>query len=220
MMLKIYGVFRSRASRVFWIAHELGIPYEHVPVIQAPRLADPATPDAPLNTASAAYLAINPNGKIPCIDDDGLVMHESLAITLYLAKKHGGPLAPRHLEEEGLMTMWALWAATACEPHTVQIIFHRVDYPESKRDEAVVQAAISALRSPLQVLDENLKKGGGFLVGRRFTVADLNTAEVFRYAQPAPELLRHYKHVLAWLATCQARPAYNKMMALRSAEQE
>jgi glutathione S-transferase len=74
--------FPISCVRVLRIAHELGIPYEHVPIVQAPRLADPATPDTPLNTASAAYLAINPNGKIPCIDDDGLVMHESLAITL------------------------------------------------------------------------------------------------------------------------------------------
>jgi glutathione S-transferase len=147
-------------------------------------------------------------------------MQESLAITLYLAKKHGGPLAPRNLEEDALMAMWALWAATACEPHTVQIIFHRVDYPESKHDEAVVQAAISALRHPLQVLDDSLKKGDGFLVGQRFTVADLNTAEIFRYAQPAPELLADYKHVLSWLSACQARPAFRKMMALRSAEQD
>src|SRR5918994_5470800 len=187
MALKIYGVFRSRTSRVVWMAHELGIPFEHVPVIQARRLENPAAPDAPLNTTSPEYLAINPNGKIPCIDDDGLVMHESLAITLHLAKKHGGLLAPRNPEEDGLMTMWALWAVTACEPHTVQIIFHRVDFPESKRDEAVVSAAIAALRSPLQVLDASLRKGSGFLGGQRFTAADLNTAEVFRYAQPAPE---------------------------------
>jgi glutathione S-transferase len=202
------------------MAHELGIPYEQVPVIQARRLTKPAKPDAPLNTASPAYLTINPNGKIPCIDDDGFVMNESLAITLYLAKKHGGPLAPRDLEEEAFMTMWALWAATACEPHAVQIIFHRVDFPESKRDEAIVKTAISALRSPLHVLDDCLKTGDGFLVGQRFTAADLNTAEIIRYAQPAPELLGDYTHVLAWLAACQARPAYKQMMALRSAEQE
>lgn len=218
-MLKIYGVARSRTSRVLWMAHELEIPYEHVPVIQARRLANPADADSPVNTTSPAYLEINPSGKIPCIDHDGLVMQESLAITLYLAKKHGGSLAPRNLEEDGLMIMWALWAATACEPYTVQIIFHRVDYPASKREEAVVQAAISALRRPLHVLDESLKKGGGYLVGQRFTVADLNTAEVFRYAQPAPELMADYKHVLSWLSACQARPAYKKMMALRNAEQ-
>jgi glutathione S-transferase len=218
MPLKIYGVLRSRASRVIWAADELGVAYEHIPVIQARRLAVPTGLKAPLNTGSPEFLAINPNGKIPAIDDDGFVLHESLAITLYLARKHGGPLAPSSLEEESLMGMWALWAATACEPHTVQIIFHRVDYPENKRDEAAVDAAITALRKPLAVLETSLGERGGFLVGRRFTVADINTAEVLRYAQPAPELLEQYSAVTAWLTACQARPAFREMMARRSAE--
>ena len=51
MALRIYGVLRSRASRVVWLAHELGLRFEHVPVIQAYRLADPGAPDAPFNTA-------------------------------------------------------------------------------------------------------------------------------------------------------------------------
>ena len=118
------------------------------------------------------------------------------------------------------MGMWALWAATACEPHTVQIVFHRVDYPEDKRDPAVVDAAIGALRKPLAVLDASLGESGGSLVGRRFTVADINTAEVLRYAQSAPELLQHYPQVTAWLAACQARPAFQEMMRRRSAEPE
>jgi glutathione S-transferase len=116
--------------------------------------------------------------------------------------------------------MWALWAATACEPHTVQIIFHRLDYPEHKRDPAVVDAAIAALRRPLAVLDASLGANGGLLVGGRFTVADINTAEVLRYAQPAPELIENYPQVTAWLAGCQARPAFQGMIARRSAELE
>src|SRR5918997_2156605 len=95
--LKIYGVLRSRTARIVWLAKELDIPFEHVPVIQARRLSDPSAPDAPRNTASPASRAINPHGLSPCIDDDGLIMHESLALNLYLAKKHGGPLAPRDL---------------------------------------------------------------------------------------------------------------------------
>ena len=158
--------------------------------------------------------------KFPAIDDHGFVMHESVAITLYLARKYGGPLAPNSLEEESLMGMWALWAATACEPHTVQIIFHRVDYPEDKRDPAVVDAAIAALRRPLAVLDASLGENGGFLVGGRFTVADINTAEVLRYAQLAPKLLEQYPQVTAWLAASQARPAFQEMMERRSAEPE
>jgi glutathione S-transferase len=217
--LKIYGVLRSRASRVIWAADELGIAYEHVPV-PSPPACKPGRPGRASEYGVTEFLAINPNGKIPAIADDGFVMHESLAITVYLAKKYGGPLAPKSLEEESRMGMWALWAATACEPHAVQIIFHRVDYPEDKRDPAVVDAAIAALKKPLAVLEASLDAGGGSLVGGRFTVADINTAEVLRYAQSAPELLEQYSQVTAWLAACQARPAFQQMMARRSAEPE
>jgi glutathione S-transferase len=218
MTLTIYGVLRSRASRTVWLAKELGLSYEHVPVIQAYRLADPAAPDAPLNTASPAFLAINPNGHIPTIDDDGLVLHESLAINLYLARKHGGPLGPRDLAEEGLMTMWALWAATECEPHALQALLNRVTRPEAERDAALADAAVATLRKPFQVLNDALRSGGGFVVGGRFTVADINLAEVLRYAQAAPELFEDHPEVKAWIKQCQARHAFQEMLAERNAE--
>ena len=159
MPLKIYGVLRSRASRVVWLAYETGIPFELAPVIQAYRLSDPNALGAPLNTASPEFRAVNPNGLIPTIDDDGFVLHESLAINLYLAKKHGGPLAPVDVREDGLMTMWSLWAATECEPHTLQVLYHRLSRPEKERDPAVAEAAVSALRRPFGVLDAALREG-------------------------------------------------------------
>jgi glutathione S-transferase len=218
MPLKIYGVLRSRASRNVWLAKELGLPYELIPVIQAHRLADPSSAEAPLNTSSPAFHAINPNGLIPCVEDDGLVLNESLAVNLYLAKKYAGPLAPGNLREDGSMMMWSLWAATECEPHTIQIIYHRVDRPEHERDPAIVDTAIAALKRPFGVLDEALRAGGGYLVGQRFTVADLNVAEVLRYAQPAPETFAEHPHVQAWIERCQARPAFQEMMRERSHE--
>jgi glutathione S-transferase len=218
MSLKIYGVLRSRATRNVWLASELGISHEIVPTIQANRLADPAAPDAPLNTASPAFRAINPNGLIPCIDDDGFVLSESLAINLYLAKKHGGPLAPASLHEDGLMTMWAIWAAAECEPHTIQILLHRASLPADRREPAQADAAIAALRRPFGVLEAALRAGGGYAVGGRFTVADINLAEVLRYAQPAAELFAGFPAVAAWLGACQARPAFVEMMAQRDAE--
>lgn len=84
-MLTIYGVYRSRASRNYWMAGELGLPFRSVPVVQARRVADPLAADAPLNTKSPGFLAINPMGLIPAIEDDGLVLTESLANNLYLA---------------------------------------------------------------------------------------------------------------------------------------
>jgi glutathione S-transferase len=214
-MLTIYGVYRSRAARNIWLANELGIPFRLAPVMQFYRLA-PAAAEGILNTKSPAYLKINPNGHVPSIDDDGLVLHESLAINLYLAKKHGGPLAPADPAEDGQMTMWALWAANELELNAVTVLTHRVARPPAERDPRLAQTAIDALRAPFAVLDQAL--AAGYLVGARFTVADLNTAEVVRYAMGAPELFAAAPKVRAWLAACHARPAFKAMMAEREKE--
>ena len=216
-MLTIHGVYRSRASRNIWLAHELGVEFRHVPVIQANRLADPTAPGAPLNTRSPEFLAVNPNGRIPAMEHDGLVLCESLAINLYMAKRFGGDLAPRDLAEDALMTQWSLWAATEVEPHSIQILYNRIMRPEAQRDPAAAAAAIAALAAPFAVLDAALAKDG-HPVGGRFTVADINLAEVVRFAQPAPELFEAAPRVKAWLTACHARPACRKMLAGRNAE--
>ena len=110
-----------------------------------------------------------------------------------------------------------LWAATRCEPHALTILQR---YPASAKDHdpALAGAAVDALREPFGVLDAALRDGGGFAVGGRFTVADINLAEVFRYAQPAAELFAAHPHVQRWLSTCQSRPAFREMMAEREAE--
>jgi len=215
-MLTIYGVYRSRASRNIWLAHELGIPFNHVPVMQLYRLPDPP-PEGILHTKSPEFLKVNPNGHIPTIDDDGLVLHESLAINLYLARKHGTSLAPANVGEDGEMTMWALWAANEVEGHAINIIYHRVSNAGRPMDPKIADEAVVALRAPFAVLDAALAKDG-YLVGGRFTVADINVAEVVRYAQAAPELFADAPHVKAWLAACQARPAFKKMWAARDSE--
>ena len=78
MTLRIYGIPRSRALRTLWMAHELGISFDLVEV-----------PPGPEGSRKPQYLHLNPNGQVPFIDDDGLVLWESIAINLYLAKKHG-----------------------------------------------------------------------------------------------------------------------------------
>jgi glutathione S-transferase len=214
-MLTIYGVYRSRASRNIWLAEELAIPFTHVPVVQAYRL-DKGAPGV-WNTRSPEFLRINPNGHIPAIDDDGVRLCESLAINLYLAKKHGGPLTPANVAEDGLMTMWSLWAATEVEPHSLQIVYHMASKPPAERDPAIARASIEALRGPFVVLDEHLS-ATGHIVGGRFTAADINVAEIVRYAMPATELFDAAPRVKSWLAACHARPAFKKMMAAREAE--
>ena len=116
------------------------------------------------------------------------------------------------------MTMWAVWAVTECEPRTIEILYHRVEHSKDERNPAIADAAVVALERPFGVLEAALRDGGGYVVGRRFTVADINLAEVFRYAQPAPELFAAHPHVKAWIDACQARPAFKAMMAERMAE--
>ncbi len=204
MTLKIYGVAGSRAGRALWAAEELGLPYEHIKT--------PFTGGAP---RSPEMLKLNPNGRIPVIDDDGVVVWESMAINLYLVKKAGGALAPKNVVEDGQMTMWSVWAMTECEKAALQILFHRVVYPEDKRDEKAVQDAIATLRGPLGVLENALKAGGGQLVGGRFTIADLNVAAVLSWSRPARELHADFPGVAAWLKACLDRPAQKKVQAMR-----
>jgi glutathione S-transferase len=105
-------------------------------------------------------------------------------------------------------------AVRAARPHGPQ----RLPASAKDHDPAAARAAVDALREPFGVLDAALRDGGGFAVGGRFTVADINLAEVFRYAQPASELFDATPHVQRWIAACQSRPAFREMMAEREAE--
>lgn len=217
-MLTIYGVYRSRASRVYWMAEELGLEFESVRVIQARRLANPLAADASVNTLSPDFLAINPMALIPSIKDGDLVMHESLAITLYLARKHGGPLSGQTVEEDGLMTMWTIWAATEVEPHTVRIVYVYDDEKQNSDDgKATISVAVRSLKKPFATLEKHLATND-YIVGNRFTAADLNIAEVLRYAQTEQALFDAHPNISAWIKRCQSRPAYIAMQATRSEE--
>ncbi|THK39613.1 glutathione S-transferase family protein [Ensifer sp. MPMI2T] len=219
-MLTIYGVYRSRASRNYWMARELGIPFTSVPVIQARRVADPQAANAPFNTRSPQFLAINPMGLIPAIDDDGLVLTESLANNLYLARKYGGPLAPADLREDGQMGNWTMWAATEVEPHAVKIVLAYDDGIENTPEgQARIAACAQALGKTFAVLEAHLENRD-YVVGNRFTVADLNLAEVFRYTMTQTALFDRHPRIKAWLARCQSRPCFIAMMEERLKEPE
>ncbi|MEN9806292.1 MAG: Disulfide-bond oxidoreductase YfcG [Pseudomonadota bacterium] len=194
MTLTVYGQAQSRAVRALWMVEELGIPYTHVPT----RFADEAK--------GAEFRAVNPNGRVPTIDDDGFVVFESMAINLYLAKRYGGPLAPRDLKEDALATQWSFWVMTEVEKTLLQALFHRTGFMGMERSEAKALEYLAQLDRPLRVLEGALVERE-HLLGARFTVADLNVASVFAWASMAGLDLAPYPHVGAWLTRCLARPA-------------
>lgn len=217
MSVTLYGVTRSRASRVVWLCLEAGITFEQVPVIQARRLADPVAAEAPLNTRSPAFLAINPAGLVPALRDGDLILHESLAINLHLARKAGPPIGPADPAEDGRMLAWSFWAATEIEPLAFEILQHRANLPKAEQVAERAKAAAEKLRPKLAMLDAALR-AHPWLVGERFTVADINAAEILRYATHEPGLFDTIPDVHRWYRDCQSRPAFLEMMRRRDAE--
>ena len=157
MALKIYGVARSRAFRTLWMAGELGIPYEHVKI----DFADGGT-------RRPEYLAINPSGHVPAIDDDGFKLWELMAINLYLAKKFGSGIGlyPQSLEDEARVWQWSFWGMTEVERPALTVLLNRIG-PEDRRDAATADEAERALAAPLKVLDTAVA-GSPYLLGEQF----------------------------------------------------
>jgi glutathione S-transferase len=195
-MLKIYGVARSRAFRILWMAKELGLEYEHVKV-------DFASGE----THEPGFLVLNPNGHVPVIDDDGFILWESMAINLYLAKKYGaGGFYPTRLEDEGRAWQWSFWGVTEVERPVLTAMMNRAVYPEGERDKAAADAAEQALAQPLKALDGVLGRSPN-LLGESFTVADLNVAGILAWARPAQIDMSAFPKVAEWLKNCAERPA-------------
>jgi glutathione S-transferase len=194
--LKIYGVPRSRAFRTLWLAKELGLDYENVGI-------DFDTGE----TRTPSYMAINPNGHVPAIDDDGFILWESMAINLYLAKKHGlGTFYPTRLQDEARAWQWSLWGMTEIERPVLTAMFNRAIYPENERDAAAADAAEKDLQNPLTVLDGAVAKTP-YLLGGEFTVADLNVASILSWARPARIDFAPFPKAADWLGRCALRPA-------------
>lgn len=199
--VKIFGTMRSRASRCIWAAEEAGVPYEVVAVDQGK--GEHKTPE---------YLKINPNAHVPAMQDGDLVLFESLAICLYLAKKGGGAIAPAGLAEDAQATMWSLWAVTEVEKSALDYLLHTMLFPADKRDASVAEKALASLDKPFKVLDAALAAGGGHLMGGRFTIADLNVASVVMWLGGAPkEFHANYPNVGAWAKAARQRPAHQKI---------
>ncbi|NMM78616.1 glutathione S-transferase family protein [Acidovorax sp. SRB_24] len=215
MGLSIYGIAASRALRPLWTATELGLDFEHV-----------ATPYLGGATHTPEFLALNPNGHIPVLVDhrpDGdVVMWESMACALYIARQHGPTdgtsLTPATPREDADALRWSFWAVTELEKDALTVLMHRAVMPPEQRKPALAEAAEKRLRAPLAVLEQHLARqqglGEAHIAAQRFTVADLCVASVLSWARPAPTLWPQSPVTSDWLARCLGRPAHHAVRAL------
>lgn len=206
MMLKIYGTAASRAARPLWLVHEMGLAHEHI-----------ALPYAGGATRTPEFLAINPNGRIPVVDDDGVLVWESMACVLYLAERFKAPGAPllaaqNHAEQAEILR-WSFWVVTECEKDALAFLMHRIMMPADRRKPQLADDAERHLLTPLRVLDQHLQ-ARPYLAGERFTAADICVASVLAWVQGAAGLMAQCPRVDEWLQRCLSRPAYRTVRLL------
>ena len=200
-MLRIYGSPSSRALRTLWMATELGLKYEHKD--WPPRSPETRTPE---------YRAVNPNGRVPTIDDDGFILSESMAINLYLAKKHKSPLYPANAQNEALAWQWSFWETDRLDRQIVNYVRHTVALPEAERKPELATAAWKEVEPAFDVIETALKNSE-WLAGPAFSVADLNVASALYRALSID--VSTWPNFDAWLKRCWDRPAAKKARAMR-----
>lgn len=195
-MLRINGSARSRAIRTLWMTFELGIPYEQNDLL--PRSPGTKTPE---------FLALNPNARVPVIEDDGFVLYESMAINFYLAKKHNSPLYPSDPKNEALALQWSFWETDRLDRQTVNFA-----NASAAGDKAAADANWAEIVPAMDALNGALSKSE-WLAGPDFSIADLNVAAAL-YRGLSMDL-NAWPKVRDWLARCWDRQAAKKARAMR-----
>ena len=202
-MLKFYFNGSPNPTKVALLLEELGLPYEPVPVDT--RTGGQFKPD---------YLAINPNAKVPAIDDDGVQVFDSNAILLYLAEKTGKFLPSNTPAHRAELLSWLMFVATGVGPFFGQAVHFKHFAPE-KIDYANNRYQFEAARH-LAVLNDRLE-GRRYMVGDNYTIVDM---DVWGWARMATfvmgdDALTKYPNVKRLVDEVSARPAAAKAIALK-----
>jgi len=162
-MLKIWGRTNSvNVQKLLWCCDELRIPYERVDAgMEFGKNHDPE------------YLAKNPNGLIPLIEDGDFVLWESNSILRYLAMKHGGRgLYPVEARERALIDRWLDWSLSTLQPAERPVFVGMVRTAPEERDMTAIEAAVAKVAAVWAVLDAHLA-GRRFVENDMFTLADI-----------------------------------------------
>ena len=199
-MLTIWGRNNSiNVQKVMWTVAELGLEYQRHDVGR--QFGGLDTPE---------FLALNPNGLIPTIDDDGTIIWESNAVVRYLAAKYGaGSLWPEDVARRALADQWMDWLVTRIMPPMVPAFVGLIRTPPEARDSAAIDAAGQSLSDAWQILNAHLA-ATRYVAGDELSMADIPLGcACYRYYKldiAHPEM----PNLQAWYALLQAREAYRE----------
>src|SRR5581483_4442325 len=202
-MMKLYYAAQTRTVRPRWMLEEIGAPYELVRVNLG--AGEQKRPE---------YLALNPNGTVPTLVHDDLVLYESAAICQHLADAFPGKkLAPPvGTAARALCYQWIHYAMSGLEPPAVTIFQHTMMKPETERNPKLVEEARPQLAAAVKVVDDALA-GRDYMLGREFSAADVMIGSTLMWCQMLGCVGPERKHVGAYLARVGARPAAQRAMA-------
>ena len=203
-MLKIWGRMSSiNVKKVVWTAQELGLDFQRTEagglfgVVKTPE-----------------YMQMNPNALVPLIEDDDYVLWESNVIVRYLAAKYSaGNLYPTDLRERFDAERWMDWQQTTLNPVSRPGFWQLVRTPPEQRNPAVIAESNTAVETLMFTLDMHLANRA-FMLGDRFTVADIPLAcEVHRWFG-LPQQRQSRPHVERWYESLRARQASKGVLDL------
>jgi glutathione S-transferase len=196
-MLKIWGRMSSiNVKKVVWTAQELALDIQRTEagglfgVVKTPE-----------------YMALNPNSLVPVIEDGDYVLWESNVIVRYLCAKHSpGDMYPTDLRERFDAERWMDWQQTTLNPASRPGFWQLVRTPPEQRNAAVIEESNAVVEALMAVLDAHLAQRS-FMVGERFTVADIPIAcEIHRWFG-LPQQRQSRPHVERWYDSMRARQA-------------
>jgi len=189
----------SNVMKALWILDEIGIEYER---------EDVGGPFGKNHEAS--YLSLNPNGRIPTIIDDDLVLWESNSIVRYLASKHSmGSLFPTSSADRAKCDMWMDWQLTELVGDMVPVFHGLIRKPPEERDMDVINAARDSWAGKWAILDDHLSRND-YVGGNRFTMADIPIAPLAYRWYELPIEREEFGNLKRWYKAMCARPAFQK----------
>ena len=204
-MLKFYFNGAPNPNKVALFLEESGLPFELVPVDT--RKGDQFKPE---------FLKVNPNSKVPAIDDDGVFMFDSNAILLYLAEKTGKFLPPNTLQNRAQLLSWLMFIATGLGPYSGQAVHFKNFAPKDKDLDYALNRYLFEAHRHYKILDDHLAKSR-YMVGDTYTIVDM---AFWGWARLGPFVLgdegfAKYKNVKRLVDEISARPAAPKAIALK-----
>ena len=177
-MLKIWGrKTSSNVQKVMWAVGELGLAHERVDI------------GGPFGgNKEPAYLALNPNGLVPTVEDGGLILWESNSIVRHLANRHGaGKLEPADPSARARASQWMDWQLSVVGPAIFGAFWGLIRTPPEKRDAAAIAASQAKTTDAMKIFDAALAKSA-YAAGDAFSMGDIPVGiMVYRFRQLVPQ---------------------------------